>query len=406
MDFADLHIHSHYSRATSKDMDLRHLAEGAKTKGLTILGTGDFTHPQWLKELKMQLKEAGEGIYEHGGIKWILQAEISLIYTKGGKGRRVHHLILAPSFEVVDQINAWLDKKGRRDYDGRPIFGFSSEELVESMMGISKDIMIIPAHAWTPWFSIFGSKSGFDSVEECFGDKSKFIFALETGLSSDPLMNWRVSSLDNYTLVSNSDPHSPYPWRLGREANAFTLKKTDYNHLIEAIKTKRGFEFTIEVPPEYGKYHIDGHRLCNFSTEPSKRNGDRCPKCQRQLTIGVLARVEELADRPDGFIPKEAVPFKSLLPLAELIAAATGYGVASKKAMELYSQLITRFGNEFSILLEAGERELAKTIPENLARLIIKNRQGKIKIEPGYDGVYGKPVLNSGKESTLGEFVR
>lgn len=405
--YADLHLHSHYSRATSKMMDLHGIARGAKVKGLNIVGSGDFCHPQWLGELKQLLKPSPceDGLYSFEGLQWMLQTEISLIYSQNGKQRRVHHIILAPSFDVVDQINEWLRTKGRLDYDGRPIFGFSSVELVERMMGISRDIAIIPAHAWTPWYAIFGSMSGFDSIEECFEDQARHVFAIETGMSSDPAMNWRVSKLDRISLVSNSDSHSPVTWRLGREANVFDLKKLSYRAIIDAIRTKKGFAFTIETPPEYGKYHFDGHRACNVSFEPgrTKRAGGKCPRCGNELTIGVLNRVEELADRKEDFRPEGAVPFKPLIPLAELIALTTNTGVGTKKVDDIYNTLIARFGNEFAVLLDAKENELLAVANEKLAHLILRNRAGKIRIEPGYDGVYGRPLLSE-SATTLGEF--
>ncbi len=407
MQFADLHMHSSYSRATSNKMNLQELSAHAKTKGLDILGTGDFTHPVWLKELKSKL--SGEnGIYDYDDIKFVLSGEISLIYKQDGKGRRIHHVLLAESFEVVDQIVEWLKKKGRIDYDGRPIFGFSSVEFAEAMMSISKDIMIIPAHAWTPWYGIFGSMSGFDSVEECFQDQAKHIYALETGLSSDPPMNWRLSKLDKYTLISNSDSHSPYPWRLGREANVFDLKEISYINMIEAIKNRKNFLFTVEVDPSYGKYHYDGHRNCNFSCSPEEalRLKNLCPKCHQQLIIGVLHRVEELADRKEGFRPDGAVDFKSLIPLSEIISMVTGTDVFTKRVWEIYNQLIAKFNNEFNILLYAEKEELKKVVKEKLAELIIKNREGRIKVLPGYDGVYGKPIPESDKESNLEKFLR
>jgi uncharacterized protein (TIGR00375 family) len=410
MIYADLHLHSHYSRATSKMMDLHGIARGAKIKGLNLLGTGDFTHPRWLAELKQLLKpsENEEGIYSFEGLRWMLQTEISLIYTQDGKGRRVHHIILAPNFEIVDQINNWLGSKGRLDYDGRPIFGLSSIELVENMMSISKDIVIIPAHAWTPWYAIFGSKSGFDSIEECFGDQAKHIFAIETGMSSDPAMNWRLSRLDGISLVSNSDSHSPVTLRLGREANVFDLKKLSYRAIVDAIRTKQGFAFTIETPPEYGKYHWDGHRICNVEQSPEEtmKRGEICRVCNKPLTIGVLNRVEELADRPEGFRPEGAVPFKSLIPLSELISLVANAGVETNKVREIYNSLISRFGNEFAILLDAPENELLAVANEKLVSLILRNRAGRIKILPGYDGVYGTPILNSNGAPTLGEFVK
>lgn len=394
MQIADLHIHSHYSRATSKDMTIEGLAKNARTKGIDILGTGDFTHPKWLAELKKKLA-FDDGIYNFDKIKFIPSGEISLIYKQDGKSRRVHHVILAPSFEIVDQINEWLDKKGRRDYDGRPIFGFSSIEFADEMARISEKIEIIPAHAWTPWYSIFGSMSGFDSLKECFREKSKHIHAIETGLSSDPRMNWRISFLDDITLVSNSDSHSPYPYRLGREANVFDLKKISYDEIINAIRTRKNFLFTVDVEPAYGKYHFDGHRNCNFSCSPeeSKKLNEICPRCGSKMTIGVLNRVEELADREDGFVPEGSVPYKSLIPLSELIAFAFGTAVFSKKVDEIYNQFIMHFGNEFNVLLDADYDGL-KRFNEKIADIVIKNREGKLKIVPGYDGVYGKIVLN------------
>lgn len=409
MHIADLQIHSKYSRATSEKMVLEEIVKGARLKGLDIVGTGDQTHPLWLKELKRKLAPCGDGLYAYGSVLFMLTGEISLIYTKNKKQRRVHHVILAPNFEVVDQINDWLDKKGRRDYDGRPIFGFDSIEFVDAMMAISKDIEIIPAHAWTSWYGIFGSMSGFDSVEECFEDKTKHIHAIETGMSSTPDMNWRISSLDKFTLVSNSDSHSPYPWRLGREANAFDLKKVTYDSIIKAIRTREGFAFTIETYPEYGKYHVDGHRACNFScgSEESKKLNNKCPKCGKPLIIGVLNRVEQLADRPLGYKPKDAVPFKSVIPLSELISAVMGSPLYSNKVSEIYNLLISRFGNEFNILLDTEKGELKKVVHEKLADVIIKNRQGALKIEPGYDGVYGKIILgDSEKQKSLKGFVK
>jgi len=407
MQIADLHMHSSYSRATSSKMNLQELSRYAKIKGLDILGTGDFTHPVWLKQLKSRLTDNGNGIYEYDDTKFILSGEISLIYSQDGKQRRVHHIIFAEDFGTVDRVVEWLKKKGRIDYDGRPIFGFNAVEFVEAMMSISKDIMIIPAHAWTPWYGIFGSMSGFDSVEECFQDQAKNIYALETGLSSDPAMNWRLSKLDKFTLVSNSDSHSPYPWRLGREANVFDLKEVSYKNVIEAIKSRKKFLFTIEVSPSYGKYHYDGHRNCGFSCPPEEaiKLKNICPKCGSKLTIGVLHRVEELADRKEGFKPKDAIPYKSLIPLSEIISVVVGTGVFTKRVWEVYNQLIAKFNTEFNVLLNADKEELRRVVKDRIADLILKNREGKIKITPGYDGVYGRPVFKSKKEESLKEFL-
>ncbi|MCX6815567.1 MAG: endonuclease Q family protein [Candidatus Aenigmarchaeota archaeon] len=404
MQTADFHIHSKYSRATSGNMVLPDIAKNAKIKGIDIVGTGDFTHPIWLGELKQKLKEEN-GIYSYDDVNFVLSTEISLIYKQGGKCRRIHHLILAPNFSAVDQINEFLDKKGRRDYDGRPIFGFTSIEMVDVLMGISKDIEIIPAHAWTPWYGIFGSMSGFDSLEECFGEKTKYIHSIETGMSSDPAMNWRISALDSITLTSNSDAHSPYPWRLGREANVFDFKEINYENIINSIRTRKDFAYTIEVDPNYGKYHYDGHRLCNFSCSPkeAKKLKDICPKCGKPLVTGVLNRVEQLADREEGFVPKDAVPFKSLLPLSEVVAASVGQDVFTKKVWEVHNRLMDRFGNEFNVLLNVEKKELEKTIDEKLADLIIKNREGRLTVIPGYDGVYG--VIKQ-EEKGLNKFLK
>ncbi len=398
--FADLHIHSKHSRATSKDMDMEHLTKYAKIKGINLLGTGDFTHPLWIRELKNNLTEDGSGVLKtKDGLNFLLQTEISLMYTQDSRSRKVHNLILAPDFEIVEQINTELLKRGRLDYDGRPIFGFTCVELVEMMKNIDKRIEIIPAHAWTPWFGLLGSKSGFDSVEGCFQEQAKHIFALETGLSSDPAMNWRLSGLDKYALISNSDSHSFWPWRIGREANIFDFDKLTYDGLIKAIKNKDSNHFlsTIEVDPSYGKYHYDGHRACNVCMTPSEalKNRDICPVCKKEMTIGVLHRVEELADRPEGFKPKNAIPFKKLLPLSEIISAVTGVlQLYSKTVWEIYNKLIMNFDNEFNVLLNVNQGDLSKVSGDKIAKAVIDNREEKIRITPGYDGVYGRAVFD------------
>lgn len=415
--FVDLHVHSPYSRATSKNISLEELSKYARMKGLDVIGTGDFLHPKWQKELKAKLAE-GNGTYAYNGINFVLSCEISLIYVQDRKQRRIHHVLIAPDFEVLQQITEWFLRKGRVDYDGRPIFGFSSIELAEAMMEISKDIEIIPAHAWTPWYGIFGSMSGFDSVEECFGDKAKHIHALETGLSSTPAMNWRISGLDKYSLVSFSDAHSAFPWRLGRECCVFDLKELSYAEILDALRNKESkkLAMTIEFFPEEGKYHYDGHRNCNFSCDPTETEklGSLCPVCRRNLTIGVLNRVEQLADRDEGFAPKNAAPFKSLIPLGELIALANNTTPYAAKTWEAYNRLIKNFSSEFNVLLNAEKEELGK-VDGKLAELIMRNRNGEIKIVPGYDGVYGKPVLDgeetiqaaqpAGRQRSLDQFT-
>ncbi len=407
----DGHIHSSYSRACSKDLNLENLEKYARIKGVSLLGTGDFTHPKWIQEIKSKLKEDESGIlYSSTGFPFLWQTELSLAYTQNGKGRRIHYIILAPSGEVVHQITEFLLKKGRVDYDGRPIFGMSSIELLDELLRISNDIELIPAHAWTPWFGIFGSESGFDSLKECFGDKVNKIHAIETGMSSDPAMNWRIPWLDDITLTSNSDCHSYWPWRIGREANVLDLEELSYKNILAAIRERKGFGETVEVDPGYGKYHFDGHRLCNvvMSPQESAVHKNICPKCGKKITIGVLNRVEQLAaeDRPEGFVRKDAIPFKSLIPLSEIIAELNGFPVASRKTWQIYNSLIEKFGNEFNVLLAAAEPELKKVVEEKLAATIIKNREGKVQVEPGYDGVYGKPILNGGGRKDGSEEIK
>jgi uncharacterized protein (TIGR00375 family) len=328
---------------------------------------------------------------EDPGVRYILTTEVSNIYTQNGKGRRIHTLIFAPSFEVVEAIRSKLSNLGKLSSDGRPIFTFAARELAKMILDISADCLIIPAHVWTPWFSVFGANSGFDSIEECFGEMSPHIHAVETGLSSDPEMNWRLSALDPITLLSNSDAHSPN--RLGREANAFDCE-LDYWEIAETIRKKdrRRLLFTIEFFPEEGKYHYDGHRQCGviFSPSQTKANQCLCPNCHKKLTVGVMHRVEELADRPEGFIPKNAIPSIHLIPLEEIIAEALGVRVGTKAVDSEYERLIERGGSEFRILLDSPPDELVSFVPPPILEGIIRMRQGKVSIIPGHDGVYGK----------------
>ena len=398
---ADLHVHSRHAKATSKALDLPNLEKWAAIKGVTLLGTGDFTHPAWIQEIKSSLTEDGSGILRSAsGFPFVLQSEISLVYTQDGRGRRIHHLMLAPDLEVVGQITEFLLSKGRVDYDGRPIFGMTSIELAEKLHEISPETELIPAHAWTPWMSIFGSKSGFNSIKECFGDKSHLIHAIETGMSSDPGLNWQISALDNVTLVSNSDLHSFWPWRMGREANVFEMKDLSYKGILAAIREKKGFLETIEVDPGYGKYHFDGHRNCGVSMSPAQtREANKtCPKCRRELTIGVLNRIEELSDRQPGYRPRNAIPYRTLIPLSEIISALNGWALAGKKTWAVYNKLIDRFGSEMKILLEASYDELKNASDERLAAAIMQNRQGNVQVRPGFDGEYGKPVFGTEAE--------
>ena len=395
---ADFHVHSKFSRATSRDMEVEALARWGKKKGISLLGTGDFTHPTYFAELRSKLIPLGNGLLElkkgEKGVKFILTTEVSNIYSQNGKVRRIHNLIFCPSFEVAETIRSKLGNLGKLSSDGRPIFSFSAKELAKMILDISTDCMIVPAHAWTPWFSIFGANSGFDSIEECFGELSPHIHAIETGLSSDPEMNWRLSALDAITLISNSDAHSPN--RLGREANVFDCT-LDYREIIEAIRKKdsKKLLFTIEFFPEEGKYHYDGHRQCSviFSPSQTKANKYLCPNCHKKLTIGVMHRVEELCDRPEGFIPKNAIPSIHLIPLEEIIAEALGYRVGTKAVEAEYERLTERAGSEFKILLDSTPDELASFVPTKVLEGIIRMRQGKVSIIPGHDGVYGKITL-------------
>ena len=396
MIIADLHIHSSYARACSKNITIQRLADNAKIKGLTLLGTGDFQHPKHYQDIVKTLKEDESGILWLNDFPFVWQTEISLMYKQEGKGRRIHHTILSPSKAVSDQVIESLGKRGRMDYDGRPIFGFSSIELVEMMRSISEDIEIIPAHAFTPWFGIFGSMSGFDTFEECFKEKSKYVHAIETGLSADPPMIWRVSNFDNLNLISSSDPHSYHPHRIGREATLFDIKHLTYKNLIDAIRSGEGMFGTIEVDPNYGKYHFDGHRTCgiSFSPQESKRYNNICPKCKQKLTIGVQNRIEQLADRPEGYVKKDAKKFYSLIPLSEIISFILKKGVSTKTVTQEYANLISKFTNELDILMNISFEDLKKETSEKIAEAIIRIREGKVKYKPGFDGVYGIPYFD------------
>ncbi len=388
---ADLHIHSRFSRACSKDLNIPNLVKWARIKGLDLLGTGDFTHPIWLQELKNNLKEKNN-LYYYDGFPFIITGEVSLIYTQE-RGRKVHLLLLVPNFEIADKINSYLDTKGRRDYDGRPIFNISCRDFTKEMMKISKDIEIIPAHIWTPYFGVLGSISGFNSLKEAFHDQVENIHAIETGISSDPKMNVRVKELSKKAIVSFSDAHSFWPYRLGREATIF--KKTDsYLGIINQIRNN-SFIGTIETDPAYGKYHYDGHRLCNFSSSPqeTKKLNKICPVCKNPLTLGVSYRVEDLAD--PGNSELKTKKYYTLLPLHELLSLMLRTGMHSKKVWQVYNELIQKFKNEFEILIFASKEDMVeKRLDKNLIEIIIKNREGNIKVKPGFDGVYGKAIFD------------
>ncbi len=400
---ADLHVHSRYSRATSKDMSPEGIWKWAQLKGVTVIGTGDFTHPEWLKELNEKLEPAGNGLFQlkkqfrtddipescRSDVFFILSAEISCIYSKNGKTRKVHAVIVAPDFQAADRLNSTLANIGNLHSDGRPILGLDAGELLRIALEASPDNLYIPAHAWTPHFSVFGAASGFDSLGECFGDLTPHIFAIETGLSSDPLMNWRLSALDHITLLSNSDAHSPA--KIGREANIFDTELS-YQGVIQAIKTRKGFKGTIEFFPEEGKYHYDGHRDCEISLSPSEtiHYDYCCPVCSRKVTIGVMHRVEKLADREHGFRPPNAPGFTSIIPLPELIAQALHVGPASKKVNAVYFSMLEKLGNEFSILMHVATQDVEDAGSGRIREAIELMRTGRVNIAPGYDGEFGK----------------
>ncbi|MEE9614772.1 MAG: endonuclease Q family protein [Thermodesulfobacteriota bacterium] len=397
---ADLHIHTKYSRATSREMTLDSLALWAPRKGIDVIGTGDFTHPAQFASIEEKLAPLGNGLFVLNGkesddsaTRFMLTSEVSCIYGQDGRTRKIHNLIFAPSVEAVGKMNTTFARLGNVASDGRPIFGFSSQELIKIVLDASPDCMLVPAHAWTPWFSIFGSKSGFDSIEECFGDHSKHIHAIETGLSSNPEMNRRLSALDDITLISNSDAHSPA--KLGREANVLDCER-DYFEIMKVLKGEgrngKKFLYTIEFYPEEGKYHYDGHRECGvlLSPEETRKADGKCPVCNKGVTIGVMSRVEELADRPEGFVPENAVPSRHMVPLQEIIAEVLGRGVNTKGVEKEYKRIIDSGGSEFRVLLDMEEEELKKIAPPRVAEAIVKVRRGELSISPGFDGEFGK----------------
>ncbi|MBS3098817.1 DNA helicase UvrD [Candidatus Pacearchaeota archaeon] len=395
MVFADLQVHSKHARATSSALSLANLEKYGKIKGLDLIGTGDFQHPLHRKEINSYIKEEKSGIlYSNSGFPFLWQTEVSLMFSQGGKRRAVHLLIFVPNTDYADKITEYLGSKGRLDYDGRPIFGMSCKQLVHDLKLIDDMIEIIPAHCMTPWFGLFGSKSGFDSLEECFEEESKHIYAIESGMSADPPMLCRFKEVGEgkVRIVSFSDAHSFWPWRIGREATIFDIPELTYGNIIKAIRTGRGLAATIETVPDYGKYHYDGHRNCNFSCSPeeTKHINGICPKCKNPLTIGVEYRAEELSVFPAGFKSENASPFYDMIPLHELIAFHKNTSMNTKTTWTVYNSLIEKFKDEFNILLSVTKGELLKhDVDAKLAELIILNRENKLKIKPGYDGVYG-----------------
>ena len=403
---ADLHIHSRFSMATSKEGTPENLDFWARKKGISLIGTGDFTHPVWREELKERLVSEGNGLYRlrdayvkeesrkfpGEGTRFVVSGEISSIYKKNGKTRKVHNVILLPSLEAADAMAQRLEKIGNIHSDGRPILGLDSHDLLEMMLDVCPEGILIPAHIWTPHFSVLGAKSGFDSVEECFEELAPYIHALETGLSSDPAMNWRISKLDRYQLVSNSDAHSPS--KLGREANLLDID-CSYEGLYRAIQTGEGLEGTVEFFPEEGKYHFDGHRKCGVSLSPveAERLGGICPVCGKKLTMGVDHRVEQLADRAEGFVKKDGKKYESLEPLPEVLSTCMGYSAARKKVQGCFEQMIQTLGTEFDILRNVPSEDIKSCAGERIAEGIENVRTGNVKRIPGYDGEYGKIEL-------------
>jgi len=399
---ADLHIHSKYSRACSPQLTLPNIDQWCQYKGIDLVSTSDFTHPAWIKDIKEQLEPEGNGLFrlndtlrepqgDKNPTKFILGTEIACIYKQGDKCRRIHLNIFFPDINDVEKFNSTLEKQGRNlKSDGRPILGLSAIQIAEIVFNINEKAIIMPSHAWTPWFSIFGSKSGFDTLEECFDIYTPYIYAIETGLSSDPPMNWRLSALDNIMLLSNSDAHS-LP-NLGREANVFEWENPSYDEFYNTLKNrdKDKLKYTIEFYPEEGKYHVDGHAKCGISMEPAetKKNKGICPNCKKPMILGVSYRVDELADRESD--DKDKILFKNLVPLQEIIAESFNVGKGSKRVQEEYFSMIEKGGSEFEILLDKTIDELKKISEPAVVEAIKRVREGKLHIEPGYDGIYGK----------------
>jgi uncharacterized protein (TIGR00375 family) len=386
-------------------MSIKEIARYAKIKGLQLVGTGDFTHPAWLREIRETLtQEPDTDLYKVGNtpelpVYFMLTTEVCTIFDYKNESKKVHHVILSPDLDTVVQINDALGKYGNLSSDGRPILNMTAPQLVEEVMKTSSENMIFPAHAWTPWFSVFGAFSGFDTIEDCYQDMTKHIYALETGLSSDPPMNWRLSKLDRFTLVSNSDSHSFWPWRMGREANVFEFNRVSYGEVIEAIRQKdtEHFKFTIETDPAYGKYHWTGHRNCNvsLSSQEARKRNNLCPVCGRKLTEGVEQRVEELADRPLDFKAQDSPGFMRLLPLSEIIATVLNVDSPATQAVwKIFNELISKFGDEYKVLIDASKEALSAVVEQPIAEAIVKVREGAVTVTPGYDGVYGKLVLS------------
>ncbi|MEM3240991.1 MAG: endonuclease Q family protein [Candidatus Micrarchaeaceae archaeon] len=408
---SDLHLHSKYARATSERMELANIDFAAARKGISICSTGDFTHALWFANLKENLEESEPGLYTVKGsairTRFVVGVEIATIsgnasmgiFDRSGTAKRVHHVVLAPGLEIAAQINDALAKRGDLSADGRPMLNMSPAELVEIVTGISRKALVFPAHAWTPWFGVFGSMSGYDSMQEAYEDQEQHVHALETGLSSDPSNNWRVSKLDKYALVSTSDAHSLQ--KIGREATVFEFEQSrlSFDAIADAIINKK-VKYTIEFYPEEGKYHYDGHRKCGISLSPeeAKRYNNICPVCGKPLTLGVLHRIDELADRPQGYTQESFAPFVHAVPLVEILSKVYGKPEGSKAVERAYSLFVSKFGSEFNTLLKADINSISE-IDSKVAKAIENIRRNNVFVKPGYDGVFGVvDVLNGQHE--------
>lgn len=406
---ADLHIHSRFARAVSKDMSIPTLETWGEKKGIELIGTGDCTHPEWFRELRAELEEDGSGFLKRKGsasrIRFLLSVEISCIFSRGGATRRIHLVICLPDFKSAGAMNARLGWTGNLKADGRPILGMDVQEVVKIALEASPECLIIPAHAWTPWFSLYGSRSGFDSIEECFGELTQHIQGIETGLSSDPAMNWRLPELDGKTIVSFSDAHSPR--NIGREATIFELEEASFTKLRSAMRfpfpTEQDLNrivSTVEFFPEEGKYHWDGHRLCKVRWAPqeTQNHHGQCTVCGKPVTVGVMGRVEKLAKRPAEYADSRRPPFKRMVPLAEIIGGALGVGKLTKSVTKEYDALLKNAGTEFAVLMDIPKNELDGVTTQKIADGIRRVREGRLSIAPGYDGEYGTVKVFSDDE--------
>lgn len=403
---SDFHVHSRFAMACSASITLSGLMSASETKGISLLGTGDFTHPEWMNEIKRDLEEHNEtGLYKIKGskskVRFVISTEVSTIFSQNNSVKKIHNIILMPSIESAESLNERLSKYGKLSSDGRPILSMSASELVEIIFQVERNAIVFPAHAWTPYFGVFGSLSGFNSMKDAYEDQEKHIHALETGLSSDSPMNWRISANDKYTLLSNSDMHSLE--KLGRSANIFEIdeEKLSYNSIINAIKNKDGkvLKKTIQFFPEEGKYHYDGHKDCKFSINPETSSITKCPVCGKKLLTGVLHRINNLADRPSGYVPNNPIPYIKIVPLKEVIADVMKKNTYSVAVGKMYTDL-TSIWTEFDILIDVDPKSIAEKSTKEISQAIVNMRNGDITIKPGYAGIFGEIDLLNRSKST------